>query len=480
MNQVARNCGKMVDMEEPAGKELQTVSDSQALERRASGRGNARKQASAVSEPTVIAADAVRSLVSKLSQRYCKDGRPFAIASLDILEYEQVSNVLGAGAAEQLDRLGKVVCTNSLRGSDRVCFFEPGHILILLPDTNEASAHLVMERITQSIASAKLQHKNKPLRASGAFQVAASDIAESGVEILAPDTEALMELVGYKFDAQGHLYNTQLSSMRLFTKKQRPFSGSFSVWSDRYINIQTTKLEKSVDSSPLPQGVIFIRATAEDQWQANRTVNLKMFELADRAGKFDADALGLVARRARVLQQIDHPGVSRLVDFHTYEDRCLYLIENQVIGKPLINVRANLETVLGWGIQLCNTLIYLQGLMPPLIPPPLKIENFIVSADNQIVLLDYEMPYLLSPLMVQSDIPETDLSPLSAPYNRFGMENLLMFLYDMIAKSEQNRNLSELFDVKDADKLSEKLNSLFKIRAELKKAVDKISAGATA
>jgi len=226
--------------------------------------------------------------------------------------------------------------------------------------------------------------------------------------------------------------------------------------------------------------VIFIRATAEDQWQANRTVNLKMFELADRTGKFETEALGLVARRARVLQQIDHPGVSRLVDFHTYEDRCLYLIENQVIGKQLINVRANLETVLGWGVQLCNTLIYLQGLMPPLIPPPLKLENFVVSADNQIVLLDYEMPYLLSPLMVQSDAAaESSPSALSAPYNRFGMENLLMFLYDMIAKSEQNRNLSELFDVKDADKLSEKLNSLFKIRAELKKAIDKISAGAT-
>ncbi len=107
--------------------------------------------------------------------------------------------------------------------------------------------------------------------------------------------------------------------------------------------------------------------------------------------------------------------------------------------------------------------------------------NFVVSSDNQIVLLDYEMPYLLSPLMVQSDAAgESDPSPLSAPYNRFGMENLLMFLYDIIAKSEQNRDLSELFDVKDADKLSEKLNSLFKIRAELKKAVDKISAGATA
>lgn len=469
-------------MEEPfdsTDRQLPQAEESQALERRAAGRGGVRKHASTKSEPSVIAPDGVKSLIAKLSQRFCKDGRPFSIASLDILEYEQVNNVLGAVAAEQLDRLGKVVCTNSLRGSDRVCFFEPGHILIILPDTTEDAASLVMERITQSIASAKLQHKNKPLRASGAFQVAASDIAEDGVEMLAPDTEALMESIGYRFDAQDHLYNTQLSSMRLFTKKQRPFSGSFSVWSDRYVNIITTKLEKSVDNNPLPHGLIFIRATAEDVWQANRTVNLKMFELADRSVRFDAEALALVARRARALQQIDHPGVSRLVDFHIYEDRCLYLIENQLIGKPLINIRANLETVLGWGVQLCNTLIYLQGLMPPLIPPPLKMENFIVSADNQIVLLDYEVPYLLSPLMVQSDAAaETNASPLSAPYNKFGMENLLMFLYDMIAKSEQHRNLSELFDVKEVDRLSEKLNSLFKIRAELKKAIDKISAGA--
>jgi GGDEF domain-containing protein len=468
-------------MDEPADKDPHAVIDSQALERRANGRGSARKQSGRTEEPTVVAADGVRSVVAKQAQRYCKDGRPFAVASLDILEYEQVSNVLGAGAAEQLDRLGKVVCTNSLRGSDRVCFFEPGHILILLPDTTEAAAILVMERITQSIASAKLQHKNKPLRASGAFQVAASDTDESGIEILAPDTDALMEEVGYKFDAQGNLYNTQLSSMRLFTKKQRPFSGSFSVWSDRYVNIQTTKLETSVDQSPLPQGVIFIRATAQDQWQANRTVNLKMFELADRAGKFDPEALALVARRARVLQQIDHPGVAKLLDFHSYEDRCLYLIENQVFGKPLFNVRANLETVLGWGVQICNTLIYLQNLMPPLIPPPLKIEDFIISSDNQIVLRDYELPYLLTPLIVQNYVnPLTDAPTLSAPYNRFGMENLLMFLYDLIAKSEQNRKLSDLFDVKGSDKLSEKLNSLFKIRAELKKAIDKISAGATA
>lgn len=470
-------------MEEPvdtAEKQFERPHESQALERRAGGRAGVRRNANTTNEPSLIAPDGVKSLITKLSQRYCKDGRPFAIASLDILEYEQVSNVLGAVAAEQLDRLGKVVCTNSLRGSDRLCFFEPGHILIILPDTTEEAANIVMERITQSIASAKLQHKNKPLRASGAFQVAASDVAEDGAEILAPDTEALMESIGYKFDAQDHLYNTQLSSMRLFTKKQRPFSGSFSVWSDRYVNIITTKLEKSVDNSPLPQGVIFIRATAEDVWQANRTVNLKMFELSDRSGKFDPEALALVARRARVLQQIDHPGVSRLVDFHTYEDRCLYLIENQVIGKPLGSIRANLETVLGWGVQLCNTLIYLQGLMPPLIPPPLKIENFVVSAENQIVLLDYEVPYLLSPLMVQQDISETNTSSLSAPYNRFGMENLLMFLYDMIAKSEHHRDLSDLFDVKESDRLSEKLNSLFKIRAELKKAIDKISAGATA
>lgn len=471
---------KMTSMPEQNDNELPVGVESQGLERRAPGRGGVRKNG-ASNTPSLIAPDAVGSLVLKHSQRFCKDGRPFSVASLDILEYEQVANVLGAAAADQLDRLGKLVCTNSLRGSDRVCFFEPGHTLILLPDTDAISARLVLERITHSIASARLQYKNKPLRASGAFQVASCDITASESEILVPDSEALLESVGYKFDTLGSLYNTQLSSMRLFTKKQRPFSGSFSVWSDRYVNIQSVKTETPIVQNQLPSGVVYIRAAALDQWQASRQVNLKMFELADRNAKFAPDSLGLVARRARVLQQIDHPGVTKLLDFHSYEDRSLYLVENQVIGTRLKDVRATLETVLNWCLQLCNTLIYLQGLMPPLIPPPLQMENFMVSPDSQLILMDYEVPYLLSPLMLVGDSQEVvDPAHLSAPHNKFGMENLLTFIYDLISKSEHSQAFYGLMDGTDPDKLPEKLNSIFKIRAELRKALDKISPGAPA
>ena len=78
------------------------------VERRGTRRGGRRPQPTANS-PGSVAVDALPALVLKHSQRFCKDGRPFSLAALDILEYEQVLNVFGVTAAEQLDRLGRLV-----------------------------------------------------------------------------------------------------------------------------------------------------------------------------------------------------------------------------------------------------------------------------------------------------------------------------------------------------------------------------------
>src|ERR1700728_83838 len=92
--------------------------EAAALERRGAGRGGRRTPATS-NEPATVTVDAVPALILKQSQRFCKDGRPFSLAALDVLEYEQVLKVFGATAAEQLDRLGRLVCTNTLRGTDR-------------------------------------------------------------------------------------------------------------------------------------------------------------------------------------------------------------------------------------------------------------------------------------------------------------------------------------------------------------------------
>jgi len=447
-----------------------------SVERRGSSRGGRRPQPTANS-PGTVAVDALPALVLKHSQRFCKDGRPFSLAALDILEYEQVLKVFGVTAAEQLDRLGRLVCTNALRGTDRLCFVEPGHILILLPDTDRACAKAVLERITQSIASARLHYKNKPLRASGAFQVVSCDTVSDTTGMLPPDLDALLQSIGYKIDEQGNLYSSQSASLRLLSKKPRPFSGSFSVWSDRYVNIQSVKAAPKMGSLSLPGGLIFMRAVAFDQWQAGKLVNLKLFEIAENKTRFDAESLSMVARRARVLQQIDHPGVAKLLDFHAFEERSLYLVENPIEGKKLAALTFNLETAIEWSIQICNTLIYLQGLIPPLIPPPLHQENFVVLPDNQLVLLDYEVPYLLTPLMVIEDGQDgVNVERLSAPHNRFGMENLFTFIYDLIARAkDDNADWRRLLREEEG---FEKFNSIFKLRSSLKKIYDKLKAGA--
>ncbi|HEY9712701.1 MAG TPA: diguanylate cyclase [Chroococcales cyanobacterium] len=442
-------------------------------ERRASGRGY-RSGTGGDNSPAVIPPDAVKAQVLKHCQRYRKDNRPFSVASLDILEYEHVRNEMGAAAAEQLDRLGKLVCTNTLRGSDRVCFFEPGHAIVLLPDTDQQAARSVMQRITQSIASASLNYRNKPLRASGAFLTASCGPAPAQTsegDLVVPDAEALLAAVGYKFDEQGNLYNPQLSSMRLFTRKKLTFSGSFTVWSDRYVNMQRDSTDSEGKEEGVPAGVTYIRSHAADQWQAGRRVNIKMFEVTRKDAKFEAEALPKVARRARVLQQIDHPGITRLIDFHSYEQRYLYLVENPTEGTRLTETRADVATALEWGIQLCNSLIYLQGLLPPLVPPRLTEERFYVSRDSQLILVDYEIPYVLGPLCHKAD----DTPENAALHKSFSMDNLIDFLFVLLEKAGLSREAAtNMLGLADKNAVVEAMSTIFKARAILKQALDQV------
>jgi len=69
----------------------------------------------------------------------------------------------------------------------------------------------------------------------------------------------------------------------------------------------------------------------------------------------------MVARRARVLQQIDHLASPRLVDFHAFENAVLYLVEIRSKAKKLAAVTFQSgNCYCNGGIQICNTLIYLQ------------------------------------------------------------------------------------------------------------------------
>jgi hypothetical protein len=92
-------------------------------------------------------------------------------------------------------------------------------------------------------------------------------------------------------------------------------------------------------------------------------------------------------------------------------------------------------------------------------------------------LTDYEVPYLLTPLMVIEDGQESvNIERLSAAHNRFGMENLFTFIYDLISKSKDDN--ADWRRILREEEGFEKFNSIFKLRSQLKKIFDKLKAGA--
>lgn len=122
----------------------------------------------------------------------------------------------------------------------------------------------------------------------------------------------------------------------------------------------------------------------------NQTLLLKTFSLAE-APNWKAEEL--FAREAQVLQQLDHPRLPRLLAYGV-EDQTSYLIYPFIAGESL---QAKLEG--GWRPeqtqvfdlirQLLETLIWLHDRQPPLVHRDIKPSNLVLTAEQQLYLIDF-------------------------------------------------------------------------------------------
>jgi len=105
----------------------------------------------------------------------------------------------------------------------------------------------------------------------------------------------------------------------------------------------------------------------------------------------------LFAREARVLRQLDHPGIPDYVDdFATGTGRsaALYLVQELVEGQSLAaeldGRRYTEDEVLAIGEELLGILVYLHGLSPPVLHRDIKPDNVLRrSSDGRLVLVDF-------------------------------------------------------------------------------------------
>jgi serine/threonine-protein kinase len=110
-------------------------------------------------------------------------------------------------------------------------------------------------------------------------------------------------------------------------------------------------------------------------------------------------------QEASTLARLDHPGLPKVNDFFSIDERD-YLVMDYVPGQDLLQIvnetrRENRfldqETVLHWMNQLCDTLSYLHSRRPPVLHRDIKPANIKLTPDNHLKLVDFGLVKPLDP-----------------------------------------------------------------------------------
>ena len=99
-------------------------------------------------------------------------------------------------------------------------------------------------------------------------------------------------------------------------------------------------------------------------------------------------------REANILATLSHAAIPKVYDYFSERDRS-YLVLEYIDGQDLEAYLAGYpgllsqETVLEWGIQLCQVLIYLHDHNPPIVFRDMKPSNVMLDKHGQIRLVDF-------------------------------------------------------------------------------------------
>jgi eukaryotic-like serine/threonine-protein kinase len=116
-----------------------------------------------------------------------------------------------------------------------------------------------------------------------------------------------------------------------------------------------------------------------------------------RRGLDSEDIVRRFLRERRILAQLEHPGIARLIDGGLSDDGLPYLVMEYVDGQSLIeaaNARSlDLATRLQLFLRICDAVTYAHRRL--IVHRDLKPSNVLLTADNQPKLLDFGIAKLL-------------------------------------------------------------------------------------
>lgn len=98
-----------------------------------------------------------------------------------------------------------------------------------------------------------------------------------------------------------------------------------------------------------------------------------------------------------VLRPLDHPNIPKIFDQFSSENNAFMVME-YIEGRTLLKIQQETlrngrmleeSRVLGWAIQVLDTLTYLHELEKPIIHRDIKPENLILTLDGRIMVIDF-------------------------------------------------------------------------------------------
>jgi len=122
-------------------------------------------------------------------------------------------------------------------------------------------------------------------------------------------------------------------------------------------------------------------------------VILKEFVVPEVTPELKAKACELFDREAIILMKLSHPYLARVRDYFV-EDARTYIVLDYIPGTDLRQIvmqKGSLpeETVVQWAKQIGEILAYLHCQEPPVIHRDLTPDNILLTANNQIALIDF-------------------------------------------------------------------------------------------
>lgn len=398
-------------------------------------------------ETMLMSRESFKHLLLKYCQREIRDGRDFCLAGLSVLEYEQVFQA-SEQAADQLLRLVEDICLRSQREKDRLCRLSSGIFILILPDTDKEAAQNTLDRLAGTLAGAKTHYHQKPLKASTTFRVAHS-------KDLGANIESLLNAVGCCLDERGTI---DLLHCQKTSELPPTDSATFEIWCRRYeeiVSIETQTLNIHGHE------VTKTTHNAVDGWSKEK-LRLDKFAFAHTETK--ADTLDKITKRMRVLEDLDHPSINAAKDFQFENSETLWIAKS-LLSYPSLKMyiqKATIteEIILDWCHQLLNLIIYLQSLVPPVVPPLFNNENLLVGQDNQLILSNHEANYLFACL----NHGEQNSSNTDVNYQAVIVSLGKLMLSLANGKETKIANLLKKLN----DPLPKELNTAYKVRQALK------------